>query len=558
MRIQLFESLVLSRFGLYCTLICTLCCVPPQSRAQGTTAAVMAGERNGDLASYVEEARRTFDVPGIAVSVVADGHVVFEQGFGKRDLNAGDPVDAHTLFCIASNTKSFTATAMEILADQGKLHMDDRVTDHLPWFRMSDPYVTKEMRIRDLLAHRSGLGAHAGDLLFVPETTYTTREVVERLRYLPLKTGFRDSFAYENIMFAVATLVIEQVSGQTYAEFVNDHIFQPIGMSESRLDSTYLKAGENVAIAHMPRENGQLMAVPALAWKNSPGAAGIYASAHDMAKWVQLQLAGGKLPGTEGGAHRRLLSEAAQQRMWSMITPIDIDPPTIPGLQAAQPNFLGYAEGWYVSDYRGRRLIWHDGGFPGTVSRVTLLPDLRLGIVVLTNQESQEAYNAITLHVLDGYMGAPDTRWIEAYAEAARLKEAARVRADAIRMPARATEARPAHPWTSYLGVYHDQWYGDVDVRRVNGDLRVKFTKSPRLAGSLSPWSGDTLLVRWDDRTLDADALIDFAVDQKGRVTEAHMRRASSRTAHAYDYQDLDLIPVEHAGETMGARSRRP
>jgi CubicO group peptidase (beta-lactamase class C family) len=537
MKIQSFGILFLPQLFLLCA--------PIQGHSQSITGTRIAGESDGDLASYVNDVRHTFNVPGIALSVVKDGHVVFEQGFGKRDLNEGNPVDAHTMFCIASNTKSFTATAMEMLADQGRLRMDDRVIDHLPWFRMADPYVTKEMRIRDLLAHRSGLGGHAGDLLFVPATTYTTRQVVERLRYLPLETGFRDSFAYENIMFAVAALVIEQASGQTYADFVMEHIFQPIGMTESRIDSTYLKAGENVAVAYMPQENGQLMAVPALAWKNSPGAAGIYASVHDMAKWVQLQLAGGKPPGREREAG--LLSEAAQRRMWSVITPIDIDPPVTADLQAAQPNFLGYAEGWYVSDYRGRRLVWHDGGFPGTVSRVTLLPDLQLGIVVLTNQESEEAYDAVTLHVLDDYIGAPKTKWIEAYAQAARLRQAEIAQADAKQRSARVLDTRPTHPLTTYVGIYHDRWYGDMEVRLVNGDARLRLTKSPRLVGSLSPWSGDTLYVRWDDRTLAADALIDFAVDQKGRVREAHMRRASARTAHAYDYQDLDLIPVEQA-----------
>jgi CubicO group peptidase (beta-lactamase class C family) len=502
---------------------------------------------NIDLASYVDQARQEFNVPGIALAVVKDGTVVFEQGFGKRNLNDGKLVDAHTMFCIASNTKSFTATAVEMLADHGKLHLDDRVIEHLPWFRMADPYVTREIRVRDLLAHRSGLGSHAGDLLFLPATTYSTREVVERLRNLPIKTGFRDSFAYENIMFAVATLVIEQASGQTYAEFVSEHIFRPIGMTESRIDSTYLRPGDDVATAYMLQDNGQLTATPALAWKNSPGAAGIYASVHDMAKWVQVQLAGGKLPDNRNTSAGLLISETAQQRMWSMITPIDIDPAPVPQLQAAQPNFLGYAEGWYLSDYRGQRLVWHDGGFPGTVSLVTLLPALRIGVVVLTNQESEDALHAITSRVLDGYLGAPRTNWIEAYAASTKLaanqvlEQRTKQAADYV------PDAKPSRPLASYAHTYHDRWYGDIDIRLVDGELRLRFTKSPRLVGWLSAWRDDTFLVRWDDRTLNADALIDFALDQNGNVREAHMRRASPRTAHAYDYQDLDLVPKAYA-----------
>lgn len=177
------------------------------------------------LDATVERARSTFDVPGIAVAVVKDGQVVFERGYGVRELGKPAPVQADTLFAIASNTKAFTATALNLLAEQGKLKMDDRVIDHLPGFRMSDAYVTGEMRIRDLLSHRSGLSLGAGDLLFWPTTTYSNQEVVARLAKVPLKAGFRDRYAYDNILYAVAQQVIEQVSGQSYADFLQQHIF---------------------------------------------------------------------------------------------------------------------------------------------------------------------------------------------------------------------------------------------------------------------------------------------------------------------------------------------
>ena len=250
---------------------------------------------NSDLASYAERARHEFNVPGLAVAVIKDGKVVFAQGFGQRSLESPAPVGTHTLFCIASNTKSVTATALEILADEGKLHMDDRVIEHLPWFRMSDPYVTREMRVRDTLAHRSGLGSHAGDLLFVPASTYSTREVVERLRDMPLASGFRAGFAYENIMYAVATLLVEQASGQSYGDFVREHIFARLGMTESRIDATELQPGDDFATGYARAEDGRLRPIPALAWKNDRGAAGIYSSIHDMTKWVQAQLTVGRL-----------------------------------------------------------------------------------------------------------------------------------------------------------------------------------------------------------------------------------------------------------------------
>lgn len=494
-----------------------------------------------DLAAYVARVREQFHVPGIAIAIVKDGQVVLEQGYGERNLVDRKAVDAHTLFCIASNTKSFTATAIEMLADQGKLKLDDRVTDHLPWFHMANAYATQDLRVRDLLAHRSGLGPHGGDLLFVPESGYSGREVVERLANLPPASGFRDGFAYENIMFAVATLVIEQASGQSYAQFVREHMFTPMNMHESHINAAELKPGDNVVTAYIPHdEDGELGAVAPIVWNNAAGAAGIYSTAHDMAKWVQVQLAAGQL--AHGG---RLFSAQAQQRMWSMITPIDIDTPAVPQLAAATPSFFGYAEGWFLSDYRGQRTVWHPGGFPGTVSLVTLVPSMHLGIVVLTNQESEDAFNAITLHILDSYMHAPSTDWIAAYADAARLKAA------------RAGDVAPwlhppAHvelslPLTKYAGRYNDAWYGDVVIDRIGSALRIRFTKTPRLVGSLIPWDHDTFLVHWDDRQLHADAFIDFTVDPPTGVREARMRRASTHVAPAYDYQDLRLRPLAPA-----------
>jgi len=378
-----------------------------------------------DFGAYVDSARKTFDVPGIAVAIVKDGKVVMEQGFGLREIGKSETVDANTLFAIASNTKAFTAAALQQLAEQGKLKMDDRVIDHLPWFRMSDPYVTHEMRIRDLLAHRSGLSLGAGDLLYWPPTSYTTKEVVEHLRDVPIKNGFRSGYAYDNILFAVATLVIEQASGQSYADYVRTHLFQPVGMDESLIDKTYLKPGMDVATGHAKANFKNLEPVPPMAWLNDPGAGGIYASVHDLAKWMNVQLAGGALPGpAKDGKPARLFSEDSQEQMWSMLTPITIIKPPIPELAPLTPHFFGYGESWFLSDYRSQRLVWHTGGWPGMVSRITLVPELHLGVVVLTNQESGAAFNAVTYRVLDAYLNpSQKTDWVAVYDKAVKKAE---------------------------------------------------------------------------------------------------------------------------------------
>ncbi len=498
-----------------------------------------------DFDAYVERVRKTFDVPGIAVAIVKDGQVVMEQGFGRREMGQPARVDAHTLFAIASNTKAFTAAALQQLAEQGKLKMDDRVIDHLPWFRMSDPYVTHEMRIRDLLAHRSGLSLGAGDLLYWPPTSYTTKEVVQRLRHVPLAHGFRSHYAYDNILFAVATLVIEQASGQSYADYVRQHIFQPVGMHESLIDKTYLKPGMDVAMGHAMADFTRLEPVPPMAWLNDPGAGGIYASVHDMAKWMNVQLAAGALPAAADGKPRRLFSAASRHQMWSMLTPIDIGKPPIPELAPLMPDFYGYGEGWFLSDYRGQRLVWHTGGWPGMVSRVTLVPGLHLGVVVLTNQESGAAFNAVTWRVLDAYLNpGTKTDWVAVYAKAVKKFDASADNSLATHAKDRDKASQPSLPLAKYAGTYRDPWYGDVVIRDEGGKLRLRFSKTAQLIGTLTPWQHDSFVVRWDDRALNADAFVSFALDADGVITAMRMQPISPRTDFSFDFQDLRLVPV--------------
>ncbi|RDS85812.1 serine hydrolase [Dyella psychrodurans] len=502
-----------------------------------------------DFDAYVDSTRKTFNVPGIAVAIVKDGKVVFEQGYGLRETGKPDRVDAHTLFAIASNTKAFTAAALQMLAEQGKVDMDARVTDYLPWFQMSDPYVTHEMRVRDLLAHRSGLSLGAGDLLYWPPTSYTTKDVVERLAKVPLTNGFRSHYAYDNILFAVATLIIEKASGQTYADYIRDHIFKPVGMDESLIDMTYLKPGMDVATGHALFDFKDLKPVPPMAWLNDPGAGGIYASVHDLAKWMNVQLAGGELPATDAnGKPRHLFSQDSQNQMWTMLTPIPVNKPPIPELEPLMPNFSGYGEGWFLSDYHGQKLVWHTGGWPGMVSRVTLVPGLKLGVVVLTNQESGAAFNAVTYRALDAYLN-PDkkTDWVAVYDKAVKHAHGDADESWKKHLASRDADSKLSLPLASYAGTYRDPWYGDIVVTNENGKLRLRFSKTRQLIGTMEPWQHDTFIVRWDDRALNADAFVNFALDSDGHVREVRMEPVSPLTDFSFDFQDLRLVPLKNA-----------
>ncbi|MDF3981728.1 serine hydrolase [Luteibacter sp. PPL201] len=512
---------------------------PPAPAAQGRPAAL------ADFDTYVDAARKQFDVPGIAVAIVKDGRVVMEMGSGVRRLGEPAKVDAHTQFAIASNTKAFTAASLAILSDEKKLDMNDRVIDRLPWFQMSDPYVTREMRLRDLLAHRSGLSLGAGDLLYWPATTYSTEEVVQRLRHVPLTNSFRAEYAYDNILFAVAGLVIQQVSGMPYAQFVHDRIFAPLGMTESRIDAPdHIGPDDDVATGHAKFNFTDLKPVDPMSWRNNEAAGGIYASVHDLAKWMTMQLAGGTYTDANG-KEQRLFSVERQKEMWSLITPIRIAEPSVPELKATQPNFSGYGEGWFVSDYRGHKLVWHTGGWPGMVSRLTLVPDLHLGIVVLTNQESGAAFQAVTMRALDAYMDAPRTDWIAAYDAAVKKSQSNADDSMKKHEAARQKGAKPSLPLDGYAGTYRDPWYGDVVVEKQGGKLAMRFTRTAQLTGTLEPWQHDTFIAHWNDRSLNGDAFVNFALDPDGKVREIRMEPVSPLTDFSFDFQDLRLAPVK-------------
>ncbi|ALN86332.1 beta-lactamase family protein [Lysobacter capsici] len=519
------------------------------AQAPATTQAAAAPEQAlpeqlQDFDAYVDAVRKQFDVPGIAVAIVKDGRIVLERGYGLRELGKPEAVDAHTLFAIASNTKAFTSASLSMLADEGKLSLDDRVIDQLPWFRMSDPYVTREMRVRDLLAHRSGLGLGAGDLLYWPGTDYSNEEVARRLAEVPLSGGFRGQYAYDNILYGVAQLVIEKASGQSYREFLTQRIFKPLGMDETRYNSDALRAGDNVASGHAKADFKDLQAAPRMTWSNVAGAGGLYSSVHDMSKWMRVQLDGG-VYAREGDKEQRLFSAKRQKEMWSVVTPMPIAEPAVPELAPVKPNFSGYGEGWQLTDYRGKKLVWHTGGWPGMVSRVTLVPEHKLGVVVLTNAELGGAFQAVTMRALDAYLGAPKTDWNAAYG-AALAKSRGKADEDWNQhLKARDATSKPSLPLSGYAGTYRDPWYGDVYVEAAaGGKLRLRFGRTKDLIGELTPWQHDTFVVRWDQRWLNADAFVNFSLTPDGKVREVRMEAISPLTDFSFDFQDLRLTPV--------------
>lgn len=500
-----------------------------------------AGQQPGglpaDVDAYVTRVMRDFEVPGVALTLVKDGRVLLAKGYGVRTLGRPDPVDARTLFGIASNTKAFTATALGLLVESGQIEWDAPVVRYLPGFQMYDPFVTRELTVRDLLVHRSGLGLGAGDLLWWPPSTYDRKEIARRLRYIKPETSFRTAYAYDNVLYLIAGELIETMSGQTWEEFVRTRILTRLGMTGSNVRHSAAAAGGNVATTHA-RVDGKVRVVAPFASDNTNPAGGINSSAEDMAKWMIVQLDSGRL--ADGS---RLFTERTARQLWNIVTPIAPGTPA-PELAALRANFNGYALGFGVRDYRGRKILQHTGGLPGFVSKVVMVADLKLGIAILTNQESGEAFESIAWRLLDHFLGAPPTDWAAAY-QKLRLRGDSMVAAAERRAGAqRDTASRPSLPLERYAATYTDDWYGTVTITREGALLTIRFDKTPALVGDLEHWQYDTFIARWRDRELRADAYVTFALNPDGSIRDVRMQAVSPATDFSFDFQDLLLKPA--------------
>ncbi len=489
------------------------------------------------LDAYIEKVQRVFEVPGISLAIVKDGKVVLAKGYGVRKLSETTPVNAQTLFGIASNTKAFTATALGLLVEEGKIEWDKPVVNYLPWFQLSDPYVTRELTVRDLLVHRSGLGLGAGDLLWWPPSTYDRKEIARRLKYIPLVTSFRSAYAYDNVLYLIAGEVIETISGQSWEDFVASRILAKVGMTGSNVRHAEAGQGANVATPHAPIE-GVVRPVAPFASDNTNPAGGINSNADDMAKWMIVQLDSGRV--ADGS---RLFSLRTTRQLWAPVTPISIGDPA-PELAVLRANFRGYALGFDVRDYHGKKLVTHTGGLPGYLSKVVMVPEIKLGVSVLTNQESGAAFESITYWILDHYLGAPKTDWADAYQKVRARFEARIAEEDKSAVAARDTTSRPSLALEKYAGTYTDAWYGNVIISHENGKLMIRFAHTPSLVGDLNFWQYDTFIARWHDRELRADAYVTFALNPDGSIDQVKMRAVSDATDFSFDFHDLLLKPA--------------
>jgi CubicO group peptidase (beta-lactamase class C family) len=488
--------------------------------------------------SLVEITMKTFDVPGIAVAIVKDDKVIHSKGYGVRSLNTKQRTDPNTLFAIASNSKAFTAAALGILIDEKKLTWDDRVIDHIPEFRLYNPYVTEEFTIKDLLTHRSGLGLGAGDLMIWPGLNdFTITDIIHNLRFLKPVSGFRSKYDYDNLMYIVAGEVVARVSGMSWEDFIETRIMKPLNMTGSAASYSRLKDKSNVIDPHAP-VNGVVQVIDRDFNFNEVGnaAGGIYSNITDLCRWIIMQMNNGKYG---DGLNSRLFSEKVHEEMWSPHTIIPVRSSTV-----YNTHFAGYGLGWNLSDVKGYKQVGHTGGLAGIVTQVTLIPEIKLGIIVLTNQQSGEAFTAITNTIKDSYFGIKGVDRVKQYYESSQknIAEAEKITDEIwkdIELQQKSSLTKP--DYGLYTGTYSDKWFGEVTISLKNGKLWFDSKRSLKLTGELLTYKGNTFIVKWNDRSMDADAYVMFSLDNTGKATGIKMKAISPLTDFSYDFQDLDF-----------------
>jgi len=500
-----------------------------------TTAQISSTE----VDSLVEYAIEKFNVAGAAVAIVKDGKIIHSKGYGVKEVNNRGKVNKTTNFSIASNSKAFTSAAVAILVDEGKLKWDDRVIDYLPEFRMYNPYVTENFIIEDLLSHRSGLGLGAGDLMWFPDgNNFTIEDILTNYQYFEPESPFRTTFAYNNLLFMIAGELVARVSGMSWEEFVNVRILEPLNMDNSYTYQTQITNRKDLATPHATINN-ELIPLAHYDDLVVGAAAGIYSNVEDLSNWMLVQLNNGKYGDS---LENQLFSKASQRNMWKIQTTLNTnrDP-------RYNSHFRGYGLGWGLTDNNGSMVVSHTGGMPGMLSKTLLIPDLNLGVVVLTNTTDGGAgvFAAVTNTIADSYLGAEYKDWITIYSDYFKKHEK---NGDSITKQVWKTVElanRDGIIANNYIGVYNDNWFGNIEISKVDGQMLFRSIRSPKLTGKMYYYNANTFVIKWNYNDMNADAFAIFSLDEEGKAQSIKMKGISPNIDFSFDFQDLDLQRVK-------------
>lgn len=437
-------------------------------------------DRFAGLDPYVLEAMQKWEVPGLAIAVVKDGEVVLARGFGVCELGSDRPVTKETIFSIASCTKSFTAACLGMLVDDGNLSWDDPVRKHLPAFEVADPYVSEHVTLRDLLSHRTGLVR--GDLLFV-KGDLTREEILRRARFLGQAAPFRTKVAYNNVMYGVLGEIVARKSGITWEEFVRRRIFEPLDLKSTAI--TRAQVPIDRLAARLRRYDGtvRLLQKPIRDELIAPAGA-VHSTVVDMAQWLKMHLREGNIHG------QRLLKAETVREMHALTQSIPQKPPA--DANPYRSRFIGTGLGWWVRDYRGRKVVQHGGGWGADTA---LVPEEDLAVVVLSNLDHNGLVWMLIYDLIDAHLVGPERAWTKedkwdywlglggpGYLERVRDEQFSQFR------KSRAADSRPTLPLPEYVGTYESELYGLLEIRHEARGLSVRFGDH---SAELSHWQDD-------------------------------------------------------------------
>jgi len=484
------------------------------------------GLTGGQIDSLAQRDLELFHVPGLAIGVVKDGKLIYSKGFGVRSLKTGKRVTPATLFGIASNTKAFTAAALGLLVDEGKLSWNDKVTQYIPGFQLYEPYSTREMTILDLLCHRSGIGTGVGDLMHDPDSTdFTLTEIIYNLRYLKPDYSFRSTFAYDNNLYLVTGEVIARVSGTSWEDFVKQHLLKPLQMYSSAASYEGCRTDTNIIDAHK-KIGDSIRVVTRYTSTKDDAAGGVHSSVEDLSNWVSMLLSEGRYD------NKQLLSAATVRQLCS---PQTIIPVKKPGIE--HTHFAAYGLGWFIRDIRGYKQVLHTGQDVGMVSEISMIPELGLGIIVLTNSESN-AIDAITNQITDAWVGITGTdRAGEALTRLQIGEKASADRKTEVWSRTRQTEPVTVSDIRADTGTYHSIWFGDIIVTVRGGQLYFASQRSPQLRGVLYSYAKDTFLIRWENPEIDADSFVHFGITGGKRT----ITMEAAVPGNGFNFEGLEL-----------------
>jgi CubicO group peptidase (beta-lactamase class C family) len=427
------------------------------------------------LDDYIAQAVEDFELPGLAIAIIKDDSVVMMKGYGVKNTDTNEPMTSSALFNIASCSKAFTAACLAHLVEQGKLSWKDKVIDWVPEFQLADPYITSHMNILDLLSHRSGISTFTGDLLWFG-TDYSQEEVLKRMRHLPIENEFRSEYGYQNNMYTVAGMVIERVSGKSWEAYLQEHFFDPLEMNNSRSCSNQLPKSAELAMPHI---KGQVTPIDPF---DPQPALSIYSSVEELSAWVRMLLNKGSYQGEE------VLSKKSLNDLWTA----RIARPVSDWQRARGINLRSYGLGWNLYDYSGRLVVEHDGGMPGYISKVCLVPQENLGLVILTNDMSSLG-SALRYRILDRYLNDRDHDWAKEFLGYKKQGEAYEQRQKEARHAKRQEGTSPSLDLEAYAGTYRDRYYGDAEVKLMDGQLHFTMLPTQRyFAAPLNHWHHDT------------------------------------------------------------------